>query len=457
MFRKIINKIRQLSFISILGILAILPFLIISIYVHPTTDDYIYHYIGKEFGLWDAQIYWYNNWSSRFTASFIMSIESIISGSYLIYKLISVLLILSLCFVSYHLSSILFPKLTTKAIIELTSFFIIIFLFQLPSVNDGFYWMPGSMNYMLGNVLTFLFMSFIVKLIYKKNNKHLIISTLLLFLIYGTNEISMIILNVILIIILFYRYYIVKRINRSVSILVMVSLLLTIFVLMSPGNAIRASKISNNHMFFDSVWESILLTKTYVGIWLAFILLMSIYFFASFKKDRVHEWRLFNVNPLLILGSVFFVTAISFFPAYWSNGAIGPPKRLINATYFFFLSGFIYFILSLCCYFKNNSSEFISYSKWVKYSLLLLIILKIVHHNNIRFAYTDLISGKAYYFDKALIERYQIIKSSERDTIIVPHLNKLPRTIYHDDIDNDFTNWKNTAYSTYFNKIIIIE
>ena len=57
----------------------------------------------------------------------------------------------------------------------------------------------------------------------------------------------------------------------------------------------------------------------------------------------------------------------------------------------------------------------------------------------------------------ALKNRYELIRTSVKDTVIVPRLKNIPKTIYHDDINNDFTDWKNTAYNSYFNKIIIIE
>lgn len=107
-------------FLIIIGVFSILPFIILTIYNHPMADDYTYHLESMNRGFWNAQIRLYTEISSKYFASFILSIK--------------------------------------------------------PLVSKGFYWLSGATAYQLSSVLAvFLFVS-IINLLNTKKIKYLLSS-----------------------------------------------------------------------------------------------------------------------------------------------------------------------------------------------------------------------------------------------------------------------------------------
>ena len=76
--------------------------------------------------------------------------------------------------------------------------------------------------------------------------------------------------------------------------------------------------------------------------------------------------------------------------------------------------------------------------------------------NNIKIAYVDLFSGKAYNYDLELKKRYATIKNSPLDILYVPSLKNRPLTIFNEDITNDSKDWRNEVYQAFFNKKSIV-
>ena len=112
----------------------------------------------------------------------------------------------------------------------------------------------------------------------------------------------------------------------------------------------------------------------------------------------------------------------------------------------------IYFKLKL----KDNN--FITYSKWVKYLLFVIILIQLGKENNIRTAYSDLFSGKAYNYNLELKNRYKIIQNNSNDILYVPALIFKPTTIFFGDISSNSEDWKNQCYSNYWKlKSIVIK
>ncbi|RIA10270.1 hypothetical protein OE09_2125 [Flavobacteriaceae bacterium MAR_2010_72] len=440
-----------------IGILTILPFLILSIFNHPSADDYIYHYISDEFGFVEAQVYWYNNWTSRYLASAVLSIKMLVSGDFVIYKLIPIGLLVSFfCSLVYLLSS-LFKTNGLRYACFLAFYVLILYLFQMPNVSEGFYWLPGSISYIFPSILSLILFTHLIKLVYKRNRLSLGMSILMCFLIIGSSETSMIILDCLITIVLGYRYFIERKVNTQILMVFITCVLLSVFVLLSPGNAIRALGYTrDNHQFFEAFFNSLLALKTYVGVWLPFLLLFTMFVLKGISSDDILKLSVFHVHPLISFIVVVFITAFGFFPSYWAQGSIGPPTRTINVMYFYFIIGFVYFVFTLIYYYKKKNVSIVLYPNWVRYTLLIMVLLELGHYNNIRFAYTDLLGGKAYNYDKSLKMRYEAIKNSNHDTIWVPRLKYIPKTIYHDDISTDRLDWKNTSYDDYYGKTILL-
>ncbi len=444
------------NFIISVGILTILPFIIISFFNNPTADDFCYNCKSRDLGFWNAQLSWYNDWSGRYFSSAILSIKPLVSDSFLIYKLIPVLLLISLFISIYYLSSLLLVNLKKRDFFILTFFILVMYLIQMPSISQGLYWLAGSITYQLSNILAILLFCFLIKLIETNERKYLILSIIFAFFVIGSNEASMLLISFLIGVIFIFKSFQQKRINFSILILLIFVVIFSAIVIKSPGNAIRASYYPNKNQIFYAIYKSILAVKSYLGIWLPFIIVFTFLFFDYFnKKIEIRTSKIFNVNPIIVFLIVFSIPFIGFFTGYWSVGRT-PPFRTINIIYFYFLIGLIYLIFVIFFKLKQNKNDFINYSKWVKYSLFIIIFIQLGQENNIRTAYSDLFSGKAYNYDLELKSRYKIIQNSSNDILYVPALTFKPTTIFCGDITNDSKDWRNQCYDSYYKPINII-
>jgi len=453
---KISNLFKSDNFIISIGILSILPFIIISFFNNPTADDFCYNCQSRDLGFWNAQLSWYNDWSGRYFSSAILSIKPLVSDSFLIYKLIPIILLISLLTSIYYLSSLLFVNLKKRDFFILTFFIFILYLIQMPSISQGLYWLAGSITYQLSNVLAILLFCFLIKLIETNEKKYLIISIFFAFLVIGSNETSMLLINFLIGTIFIFKFVQQKKINYSLLILLIFILIFSIIVIKSPGNTIRASSYPNKNQIFYAIYKSILAVKSYLGIWLPFIIVFTFIFFDYFGKTiNIKTSKIFSINPIIVFLVIFSIPFIGFFTGYWSVGRT-PPFRTINVIYFYFLIGFIYLTFVLFFRLKQNENNFITYSKWVKYSLFIMIFIQLGKENNIRVAYSDLLSGQAYNYDLELRNRYENIQKSKNDILYVPKLTYKPITIFCGDITNDSKDWRNQCYDSYYKPIKII-
>jgi len=452
-----ISKIFKIeNFIISTGVLTILPFIIISFFNNPTSDDFCFNCKSRDLGFWNAQLSWYNDWTGRYFSSAILSIKSLVSDSFLLYKLIPVFLITLLFFSIYHLYSLLFVNLKKKDFIILTLYTLVMYIYQMPEISQGLYWLAGSITYQLSNILAVFLFSFLIKLTQTNKRRYLISSIIFAFFVIGSNEASMLLINFLIGIIFVFISIRKKKIDFPILVLLIFVVIFSFIVINSPGNAIRSSDYANKNQIFYAIYKSVLAIKSYLGIWSPFMIMFTFVFFGYFNKNiEINTPKIFRVNPLVLFLIVFAIPFVGFFTGYWSTGRI-PPLRTINVIYFYFLMGVIYLTIVLFFKLKEQGKNFIAYSKWVKYLIFVVVFIQFSKDNNIRTAYSDLFMGKAYNYDLELKKRYNIIQNSYNDTIYVPELKNKPETIFHRDITKEPEKWINQCYASYWKSRSII-
>lgn len=452
------------SFLIIFSSFSILPFILISYFNNPASDDFSYNTKSQSIGFWEAQSYWYNDWSGRYLASAILSITELLSQPFIIYKILPILLLGSLFFSLYYLASIVLPDLTKKDYSVISLYFITIYIVQLPTIPQGFYWLAGSVTYQLANILSVLFLCFLIKLLKHKKNKYLITTSMLIAAIIGLNETSMLIIDYVLAIIFSYHFFINKKINPQLILLLLIAVLFSLIVILAPGNAIRAAHFPNNHRFFYSIARTGIEVLLRIGKWFPLVFIYSVVFYFYIKNKVTHKNNLFiSINFSILIGSILSIICIGIFPSFWSMG-MPAPNRTFNVIYFFFLIGSIYLTLNSIKYppkFLITKLKSITiFSKksplTTKMILIVFVLGNTVGRNNIKTAYTDLLTGKAHNYNTELTNRYALISNCLDETCKLPELEHKPKTIFSDDITTDPKDWRNEAYSKYFKKKNII-
>ena len=77
--------------------------------------------------------------------------------------------------------------------------------------------------------------------------------------------------------------------------------------------------------------------------------------------------------------------------------------------------------------------------------------------NSVKTAYKDLKSGSVFIFNSELNARYDYIKSSTADTVIIDSLTVIPDSFSYFDIGDDPENKYNKLQAEFFNKKFIIK
>lgn len=444
------------NFIIFVGILSILPFIIISIFNNPSADDFNYNCRSRNLGFWNAQLNCYASWSGRYVATAILSVRSLVSNSFFIYKLIPILLLAALFISIYYLASLLFDGPKKRRFLLFTFFVFTTYLIQLPSVCQGFYWLSGSISYQLPNILSVILFYFLIQLIKTNKTRYLAISIFCTILIIGSNETSMVMIDFLIAVIFIFKYLQQKKINYSLLALLVFAVIFSLIVINSPGNAIRASKFQDNHQILITIVKTVLLSILYCLKWLPIIFLSIAIYYKNFCANPKNDTlKIFDVNPIFIFLIICFIPLIGFFPGVWSMG-YRPPPRTINVIYFYFLMGVIYLAFVSFHKIEKLNSFFTTLSKWNSCLLISVITGILVIDNNIKTVYSDLLSGNASAYNTELKNRYILIQNNKKDTCQVPKLRNKPSTIFFEDITNNPKDWKNESYGAYFKTKTIV-
>jgi hypothetical protein len=463
-----IQRIKQLfsisvtssTFILLLGILTIIPFILLSFYNHPSIDDFGVSAKTINLGFWKAQITWYMLWSGRYFANALIGLDPLVIHNLVLYRFIPPFLFVVLLLSLYHLGNKVFTGLNKRGILTLSILFFILFFYNMPDVAEGYYWFTGSVTYQFANILALFLLGFIIQLFETNRTKYLLASIVLTFMIIGSTETSMIYIDSILGIIFLFTSIQHKKIQYKLGILLICAGIFSFISITAPGNSVRSStymQISSEKIFFTI--HHVLMTSFYfITLWLPIIILLLLLFF-DFIKDQITETNnaIFSINPFFAFLISFGLVLLGFIPCVWTMG--NSPSRTVNTIYFFFLLSFLYFSFVLFFYCKKKGLPFLSFSIPVKYVLFgLIIIIAISQKNNIKTGYFDLLSREAYNYDKELKNRYIKIAQTVEDTCYVSKLNYYPQTLFVDDITTDSKDWRNRDYNMYWKtKPIVIK
>lgn len=456
---KIINLLSSIKLIVLLAIATLIPFLLLSLFNNPATDDFYFAFHSKTSGLLNAPYWMYNNVGGRYFSNTLLCFNPVYFDGFYWFKILPNVLILFFVFSIYQfISSILinFSKSEKKAI---SSLLILTYFIQLPEACSAFYWMPGAITNQLPISLNLLFYTFLIKFYNTKKYRFLLLSIVFLIFTMGCNEITIIFNLLLLYFILLYRFLLLKRIDIGFIIIVFLATLFALIEFMAPGNIVRANEIPVSHDIFFSIIKSVQNSVIFLIKWAPLVVLFSIFFIDSINNliSNLKNKNYF-IKPiyalLILLGILFF----GLFPGYYVNRNI-LPDRTLNNLYFYFYLAFLYFIICCLYYLKNKKIFELSINNSSKIILGIIIILSTFSNTPIFSAYHELLNGKAYLYNVEMKNRFKLIKSSDKKKVLVPSLKNQPSTLFQPiimGITTDIKDWKNEEISDFYEKEIIV-
>lgn len=456
--KQFLNEKQEIIIILAL-LLLILPFIFLSIYNNPSSDDFSDTAFVRKYGFLASQIKWYNEYTGRFISTGLLSIYPLLGNWFIWYKVFPIFIFVLLYLGFFYFTHSAFGKTLMPIKITLISLILFCFyVYQIPNICQAFYWVPASLAYQLPNAAMLFLFSWIVSKSTISYFRFFIIC-LFLIVIVGSNEIHMIFL-VILIGSLNLRHLIkYKKINFKYFILGMVTLLCSLIVVLAPGNSHRAIIYNHNLEFINSLNTSFKYCNQSITKWLPLLILM-FFVIAIFGKKLFVKFNnskliyIININPLLVLLATYVLTLTAFFPSLYFGGYL--PARVFNLAHLVFFFGWIGFILSMIKYIIIYEKRVNFTSKYLKIIIISVVIFFLSYPNNYRNAYSDLMRGRAYKYNVEYKKRITSIELCSSDTCYVNKITNKPVTLFYADDLMPNQAACDGCMASYFNKKVII-
>jgi hypothetical protein len=460
-FSKNCMKLQEKNSILVYFFAAIcLPFVFLSFFNHPATDDYYFVNLIQNFGIKDANIWLYQNWGGRYIANGILGFCPLYFGQLFWYKVIPVLLFFIWIFTTYYFIKQSIPDFKKRDCFKITAVILLLFLALTDEITSAFYWIVGGITHFLPVCFLLLSVGLYLKYLKQKNLLFFVGSVFFIALTMGCNENIVITVFGLFILILIQNFIIQKNKNYSLYILFVIAVLFGSFELFAPGNFARAETIPVEKSLLSASVKSIIHSVIYTLKWVPLIAFSVLILLPEIQ--RINTSKLFLQNKTSVLLSLFLPTLIlipNLFLGFYLQSNI-LPDRSLNGLLVLFIILNLYVWTGFINFYKN--SGFINFQLSDKNLKILtaIFILFLLSDSPILFAITDVTNGKAIKYNQEMNNRIAIIKNAKTKKVIVPALQNKPKTIYSEVImgltDNP-KDWKNEDISIYFKKEVVVK
>ncbi|MCE6989190.1 hypothetical protein [Dyadobacter sp. CY323] len=415
----------------------LLPFIALSFFTFPTTDDYCHTLTVNDMGYWAYQKHYWLTWSGRYIGTLISSTQPLTYGSYFGYKLAPAILILIYvhAFITFAkaITNNRFPAWQTTLLAFLLLF---VFIAEMPSVAGYFYWYTGY-YYTIADIGTLYLLSYFFRHYNTLSTRDIALLSVGIILLVGMNEYTLVWLVILSGSLFFFKSIIDKKLQSRLLILCLIALAFGILSVTAPGNAARADSglyptpLKYNLLFAiknSFVWEMHNFSKMAPALCVLTLVLIP---FACqlYNSKKEGEFVFLSVHPALSLLVFAGCLYLSYFPSYWS---IAEPPNLRGQCVinFWTLIGWTFnvFVLTFYALKKGLITPVINLGAlgWV----VGLYFLSLYMSNfNYRSAWSDLLTGRAARFNKEMVARTALVLNTKEAQVTVPKLKNVPYTI----------------------------
>jgi hypothetical protein len=438
-----------------LTIALLLPFLILSYYSHPNYDDYEMYGLKKGMNYFETQVWWYTNWSGRYTPFGLSPFLHPLSFSKINwYGYLGMAAIVGFSISIFHFIRSVFTKANLISQVWIFLGFMYLFLIKLPSTYELFFWIPATMSYTLGMILCFILGSTLIK----SNGNFSFIKILgvlfLAILIPGTSELIIALFLANYCALLFFSFLNKAQINKTHYLIIGVLIFFLGFSFFAPGNSVRAAASMTSSTTPKNLPEILHFTVLF-GIkniikWVIsgpFLLFLALSATLKNQIDPRLE-KLLNTFPKFLVWVLMHVCLFFFtiFIVVYSTG-FNIPERVINLYYFYFIvSSSIAFII------LSNKLKLGNLNLTFEYKTLIasfLVFYSVVNRNIISRALIDWRGGIAVKYHQEVLDLYKLCEENQgKDIVILPFKNR-PNTIFSNDLHSNAKHWENVAFSKY--------
>lgn len=464
------NQIQNYTYLVliILGIYTLVPFFLLSFYNHPAADDYSFAVRDRQLDYLTVLQQYYLNWTGRYFSTItIFRINPIIDGWLVTYKIYSALLLFLFCGTLYFILRTFTKQAFTRTqTLAIGSMIFTLYLLQVPSISEGFYFFSTYATYQLPNIMALLLLVFLYHSFRSESRlarqMYIGLAAILCIAMIGSNEMALISTFTTISFITAFNFK-NKEYRAHLLFLLILCVVCCSVAVLAPGNFVRKTDHPNSGRFVWSAVYAAFMTALSFYRWLLPILAASVIYilYFAFPLARTLKYKsLFDVKLSWVILYFLLTVFLMNFAFSWATGERATP-RLENVIYFFFLIGWFYTLQVAIGKYEAAFTQERSVAKMIPAFTLLIFALSLFHiDNNISTAYTDLLTGKAHAYDRALKHRYKTLASSACATCNVSPLPAIPKSIYFSDIiargeqplNGVDMIWVNRGFAAYFRK-----
>ncbi|MFL2570439.1 MAG: hypothetical protein ACJ0QL_01010 [Parvicellaceae bacterium] len=421
-----------------IGVLVLLLYGLAGLFCHPSLDDFIYAWKGRQDDFINTVLHERETWNGRYFSNFIVHFSPLNWGGILAYKLMPALLIAF----TFFGTQVFFKNILQKKSYTLSLVCVLITFSVLPDITEGIYWFTGAYTYIPSGVLFLIILSFVFKLRSSIKVKHLLLPIFLVLIACGFNEIIPILGIAI------FTFALILEKKKKLHLLFLLGLFVALlyYIISAPGNDIRASYFPNKHQLFYSLFKSSLYTVRFIGEWV----INPVFIFWSFLliKLKIPNQTInklsFLRDPITILFALILPTYLCCFGPMWSTGLLGQ-HRTANLACFFFVPTFTLIIIANKDYLLNK----LAFANHFKYHLICLLICLCFWGNQFTLI-NEFIGGELAAFNQQMYSRYEQIKQCEKNDCIIPEIKTQSELLFVYPLVENPENFHNSSYQLYF-------
>ncbi|CAM3856393.1 DUF6056 family protein [Aquirufa aurantiipilula] len=411
------------------------------------TDDFCFAWVGKEYGIFGGAYQYYIGWSGRFFGNVILHLNPLIFSPDFGYFKWGTWIVMALSLANtLYLSKNIFQKpWWNPTVLWSALIFQAIGWYTIPGFYEWYFWFSG-LFYPLSFQLVILFFN----LYYFEKAKWIrfFILPLVLFLLIGSSEITMIFFSAVFGCLQLYRVIQNRRIEPELWILGIVWVIALALVILAPGNAIRATK---HIALLDGLVEAAknAMHQFYLFLKEPLFWLMNIWillFGTGKKQEYPVSWPLFlGLFGILVLGYY-----LSFLPISLALDETGIPNRTLSLLFMYLLMGssFLSFVLH-----QKLAWSLPSKAHFPVQLIIMFMILPNMHFSkSAHLMATEISSGTALQFAKEQKARFLALQENKDELVEIPAIQTKSAFLFNEEISTDSSHLWCKCIAKYYDK-----
>lgn len=482
--------------------LALLPLFVIAHFNYPCSDDFAYAgaiYIGIKNGsgfwnivngCWEMAMQFYHNWQGRYFDDIVSAfgVGTAVPKYYFLGTYLTLILFVTACICFIRTITYRLCRWDSGISWILAVLIAAMQILYIPYPSEGFYWYVGATGYTMAYALL-LFLGQVLLRFYSLENDsgisdlqresqkqtyslfHLIetnkkkillgiFAVLLTAMIGGSNYSTGLLTAEILVIACILMLMRKKKCGFLLVILVEYLICFVKFNALSPGNHARMRNVESFGVA-GSVLASLRQGAVFLKEWFrlpVFLFLVVIFLLGTYQVAKMNfSFRLPGLVTVISFGLYCSMMTPPFFA-----GATWGPGRLINLVYFsyyFFLTGNLLYWTGWAVH-KDKKLRLIAQKEigalpvLLCFFILLLVCLKVygLQSTSSSSALLSLVKGEAAEYLEENKIRWEIYTDDSIKDAEVEDFSVKPYVLYHDDIVEDETDWRNYTVGSFFGK-----